>query len=428
MKRYALTCVALLASCSLVNASGFGFYEHSAAATALAGAYLGRVDSVTALFYNPASIGKLSYDELSVGATLVSPSFKYTGLSGSPEVDGESNLYLPPNGYYARKLGDQFTFGFGFYVPYGLTTEWNENWVGRYVSIKADLRAYYFNPVLAYNLNDQVSVAGGISYVHSTVGLKRKIDLTPLRPAFGGIPLPDVTMSVDAGGDALGFNAGIIVDASPDITLGASYRSKVTVKYDGDIAFDVPATGYGPAVDDPLKLLFPGGGASTTIVLPQQFNVGFNYHGMERWQADFAFWWTGWSSVDRIALTLENHSTRPTEAIQNNPIERDYTNVWSIRLGTEYVLNEQWRLRGGYLFDKNPVPDPSVDPILPDSDRQSFQLGAGFTFPDDRYSVDFAYMALFFGERTTRSNRDGFNGTYNSFAHLFAVNFSYKFK
>lgn len=428
MRVLAAMCLALVVFGAPVLGAGFGFYEQNAAATGLAGAFVSRTQSVGAMFYNPATLGTIQTDELSIGTTLVVPSTRYAPLENGAVSKGERNVFLPPNAYYGRKLDDRFTVGIGFFAPYGLSTEWDQDWVGRYVSIKADIRAYYVNPVLAYRLNDRVVIGGGVSYVRSSLGLRRKIDLTPLRPAFGGITLPDADLVFDASGDGFGFNGGVLIEASPEITVGASYRSKVDITYDGTVDFTVPPTGYGPIVDTPLTLLFPDGNASTAIELPQQLNFGVTYHGIDRWLIDFAFWWTGWSSIDRIALALENHSTAPTQAIQGNPVERDYTNSYSVRFGAEHALNEQWRVRGGYLWDKSPAPDKAVDPILPDANRQSIQLGAGFTFPDDRYSIDVSYMALFFSKRTTTTNLDRFDGTYDSTAHLFGVSFSYKFK
>lgn len=428
MRKIAARCLFILSLSSPAFGAGFGFYEQTAAATGLGGAFVARGNSISGLFYNPACAGKIETDELSLGGTLVIPSTSYTAPAGDSLTDGERNVFFPPNAYYGRRIDDRIAFGIGFFVPYGLSTEWPSDWSGRYLSIKADIRSYYVNPVLAYRLNEKVVVAAGLNYVRSSLGFQRKIDLSPLSPAFGGIDLPDADLVFDASGDGLGFNGGVLIDASPDITVGASYRSQVDVKYSGAIDFSVPATGYGQVVDTALNVLFPDGDASTAMELPQQLNFGVDYHGVEGWVFDFAFWWTGWSSIDRIALNLENHSTAPTQAIQGNPIERDYDNSYSIRFGAEHTLNEQWRVRAGYLWDRSPVPEKTVDPLLPDANRHSIQLGAGFTFPDDRYSADFAYMAVFFSDRSTNTNLDRFNGTYATTAHLLALSFSYRFE
>ena len=72
-----------------------------------------------------------------------------------------------------------------------------------------------------------------------------------------------------------------------------------------------------------------------------------------------------------------------------------------------------------------------MEPSLPDSDRIGFNIGLGYKITPN-ISVDLAYMFLRFTERTIEKSEvdytsgvAGFNGTYNSSAHLLGLNFSY---
>jgi len=83
-------------------------------------------------------------------------------------------------------------------------------------------------------------------------------------------------------------------------------------------------------------------------------------------------------------------------------------------------------LRCGYLFDESPAPPMAVTPLLPDADRDSFQVGAGYTM--GKTTFDFAYMYLKFKERSTEGlNPKNFNGTYNTTANLFGFSVTHRF-
>jgi long-chain fatty acid transport protein len=81
----------------------------------------------------------------------------------------------------------------------------------------------------------------------------------------------------------------------------------------------------------------------------------------------------------------------------------------------------EWRF--GYVFDETPQPDEHVSPLLPDAGRNGFTFGWGRQFAVT--SVDLALMYLPFDERTTRTNADNYDGTYNTTAWLFGATFGF---
>jgi long-chain fatty acid transport protein len=74
---------------------------------------------------------------------------------------------VAPNLYYVKQIGDQLAFGIGINSPFGLMTQYDRGWVGRYHAIKSDLMVLNANPGLAYKFNEQFSVRAGfnLSYV-----------------------------------------------------------------------------------------------------------------------------------------------------------------------------------------------------------------------------------------------------------------------
>ena len=98
----------------------------------------------------------------------------------------------------------------------------------------------------------------------------------------------------------------------------------------------------------------------------------------------------------------------------------------------EYHLNDQMRLRAGYLFDETPAPDQAIDPILPDGTRNGITFGFGYVA--EGWTFDIGYMALFMDDRTSPLNNFVTPpgnviaaGTYNQNANLLSFGFGYKF-
>ena len=76
-----------------------------------------------------------------------------------------------PSLYYARQLNDQWALGFGFNVPFATTSSYDDDWVGRYHAVDTEVRAFDFNPTVAYRINDKVSIGGGISVQFASANL-----------------------------------------------------------------------------------------------------------------------------------------------------------------------------------------------------------------------------------------------------------------
>jgi long-chain fatty acid transport protein len=76
----------------------------------------------------------------------------------------------------------------------------------------------------------------------------------------------------------------------------------------------------------------------------------------------------------------------------NRELIEDYDDSYSIRTGIEHRLFDAIPLRAGYSFVKTPAPDETVTPLLPDMDRNNYNVGIGIPF--GRYLFDFAYLRV----------------------------------
>ena len=70
----------------------------------------------------------------------------------------------------------------------------------------------------------------------------------------------------------------------------------------------------------------------------------------------------------------------------------DWDDTYAYRLGFGYKLSDKYELRWGILYDEAPVPDETLTPVLPDSDRWSIQFGTGYE--TDTFGFDWYIMYL----------------------------------
>ncbi|MBN1354882.1 outer membrane protein transport protein [bacterium] len=406
--------------------AGFNIFEQgSPAQPGMAGAFTARADNPSAIFYNPAGITQLEGTQISVGLSLIQPKSTMKDPYGR-KWDSDDQLFYPPNLYVTHKFNEQLNMGFGFGVHYGLGMKWdnNKDFIYRYLVQDVSVQTYYFNPVAAWKVNDWFSIGGGVYYVKSEVEYAAAIDMSDVSAYLSsvlGIPidLNDGRMDLegDNGSGDYGFNLGLHFKFN-DLRLGAVYRSEVECEYDGAADFTVTPTGYGNPVDGIVAGLFPDTGGRTMIKFPASASIGVAYFFTPELSVEFDINWMGWSSFESLDIDFENPGLPDKHQV------KDWDDVFSFRLGTSYQFSEKLECYAGYYFDQSPIPDNTLDPILPGADRHSVQFGAGYTIGDLR--IDAAYMYLKFDDRETDDNYLGINGEYESSSNIFGLQFTYR--
>lgn len=405
-----------------VMGAGFSIFEQGAAATGMAGAFTAHADDPSAIFYNPAGITQLEGTQISLGVTLIKPSAEmkaynpYTQSWSEQEWETDDQVFVPPNFYVTHKLMDNLSLGFGYGVYYGLGVDWSKNSDFPYVELikEVNLQSNFLNPVAAFQINENISVAAGIFYVLSTVDYKRELGLTEPNDPNNG----EMKLDADNGSGDFGFNLGFHGNFG-QFRAGLTYRSEVECGYEGSADFDVPAS---------AAPLFPDQDGRTTITMPASASLGFAYFATDALSVEFDLNWMGWSSYESLDIDFSQETFHPATGdpvVADTSQIKDWDDVFSYRLGMRYLATDALSIYAGYLYDESPVPDNTLDPILPDSDRQSVQVGAGYKIGD--LKIDASYMALFFEDRETTTNIHHANGQYENFAHLFGLQFTYGF-
>lgn len=398
-------------------AGGFQLNEHGTRAMAMGGAFTALANDLSAIYFNPAGLTKLWGFKMMAGTTIISPSSSFRGPSPSiSESKLSSQMFTPSYIYAAYRLNEALAFGIGVNNPFGLGTKWDDDWVGKFISVEADLKVFCISPVIAYKFSDMISVSAGLMYNIATVTLDRYAASKDLAP-FG--TEARIKLEGDENG-AIGFSASALINFTKDFAFGAAYRSEVEYNFDG--------TATPTAIASVLPLL-PKGDAKAVFTSPANLTLGVLYQATNQLAVTADFQYVMWSSYDSLKVDFTD-AKYPDIA---SP--KLYEDTYLIRLGAEYKLDDLTALQAGFLYDKNPVTSAYVDPTLPDADRLGFSFGGTYSL-NDAVSLQLSYMFLRFDERTIADSKvsysasEGnafFNGTYNTTANLFSFGLNYNF-
>lgn len=428
-------------------ASGFALIENSASGmgNAFAGAAAIAEDAST-VWFNPAGMTKLPGTQLVIAGHFISPDAKFTnGSSTAPSAgtitsDNGGVDAVVLNFYYTNQISDAWTFGLGINAPFGLETEYRDNWTGRYTATKSDMLTININPALAVKASDKLSIGIGFNWQFIDATLSNKLDAGAICQgidgAFGsatctGVSPGDTTSSQSLSGDdwSWGVNLGITYDFTPDTRLGVAYRSGVNHDLEGNVDFTMNST-FMTNIDTQLTgagygNLFDDSAIAAHIELPDtlSFSLAHNLNTDLTLLGDVT--WTGWKRFDELKIKFAN----PVQS--DSVIPENWSNSLRFSLGANYRTSESMMYRIGIALDQTPIDSPeSRTPRIPDNDRKWLSLGMNYNL-DSSMSIDVGYSHLFVDDSTI-NNTDAthtyvINGSYESSVDILSAQFNMQF-
>src|SRR5262249_53127914 len=185
-----------------------------------------------------------------------------------------------------------------------------------------------------------------------------------------------------------GWNAGILIRPVPQFSIGAAYRSKISIDYDGTAKFEQRPTGNAQ-FDGLVAAQLPQGNhpVTTTIDFPQSLNLGAAIVLPGAVTVSGEADWTEWSTFKTLNISFPDlvgrNSTRPM----------NWKDSWAYRVGLEKKF-ANLAVRLGYYRDKTPQPVENAGPILADNDRDGYTIGFGYN--TDRWGVELSDLYLKF--------------------------------
>lgn len=383
------TLAALFTVLAAVPATAGGFYLQEQSPTGVGRAFAGEAaiaDGPATIFFNPAGMTQLPGNQLDLGVHLLSIKAEqrdrgttrtFPGVPGSFPVGGgdggnpfDQPVYVPSTYASFEVAADRLWFGLGISAPFGLKVVYDDDFFGRYDSIRSRLTTFNIQPSLALKLNEQVSIGGGLDL--QTMSATLTSALPNLGPA-----LPDGRLQINGHDSALGWNAGVLVDLGT-FRLGGHYRSHIDHRLSGLATFSGllgPLAARNGAVAGIAPISTPDIATASAV-------VGF---GPARLLGSVT--WTNWSRFERI--TVEN----PSGAVFLDS-EQNYRDTWSYALGAEFDVSNRLTVRAGTMFDETPTVDRFRTTRVPDGNR--WWASGGVSYELNRLmKVNLSYAHVF---------------------------------
>ena len=434
----------LAAACGLGaarDAAGAGFALFERSARGLGSAFAGEVavaEDASTIAYNPAGLTLLHGTQLTSSLDAVIPSFHFhnEGSRLNPAVGGgplrgndggnAGETGLVPTFYLSHALTDRWRLGLGLDAPFGLRTEYDRDWVGRYHAVVADLKTVNINPSVAYRALDALSVGVGMSVQYAHVKITNFLDIGSLCTVAQGLP-PEVCAALGlkpqandgfvkiTGSDwSLGWNLGAMYHPTPHTHVGVAYRSRIAHAFEGDADFSVPKSAR--AIVKPTGQLRDTA-ANANVTFPDSASLGAFHEINPKWAVMGDVTWTHWELFRRLAVNFAN----PKQVDFAETV--DWRDSFRYALGVRWQPRPNWSFRFGSAYDETAVRNAELRTArIPDSDRVWMSIGAGYRW-SDRLRFDVGYAHIFVLDANI-ANRDAvtghlLRGSYDGDANIF---------
>ena len=482
IRKTAVSSAVLAALVSLsAQAEGYKLFEQSV--SSMGNAYAGRgaqITDATLVHSNPAALTALKGRQLSGGLNLISAQTNYRNASaqsanGRPVIgrtEGANSLNeLVPFVFYADKVSEQLSWGIGFYAPFGLSSDYDDDFVGRYFADETAVQVVSLQPALAYKLSQRVSVGLGVSLNHAEGTLSKFKDhsgLCEAGPMLGAIFNDAICNShyeVEGDDIAFGYTLGLYAEPFDGTRLAVTWHSAVDYTLKGDsVITKTPVT---VANDNPYLVPVPGmpqlplldartGKLATNSILTEKSKLALTTPATAAFSLDqqltkalslqFSAAWTQWSKFQSIDIISNDANPGISLNTQREPnlnspgyigyIPEYWHNSWSVAVGATYVYQPALTLKAGVAYDENPIAQSHKTARIPTDDRIWLTVGANWQL-SARLSLDLAYGYLFTGDVTVDEREynvqdvplynSGFQGEYRNKGQLFAIQANYRY-
>ncbi len=417
---------ALLGSAATAHAAAFALIEQNA--SGMGNAYAGAAavaEDASTIFFNPAGLTRLSGKQAVIAAHAIRPSAEFSNAGsasplrhplaggGSFPLGGDGGdaggWAFVPNAYFSMAFTDNLYFGIGANAPFGLKTDYDDNWMGRYQALKSEIRTININPTLAYKFSDMLSVGIGANWQRIDAELTNAANLVT-QQGFSKLEGDD---------NAWGWNIGVLLSLTPDTRIGASYRSKIDYTLEGDVR--VTNAAGATVVSNPI---------SAGVTMPASYSISLVHRINPQWELLADYTHTRWDEIQSIDIINVN-----TGALQNS-LSLLFDNSFRASLGANYQYRDQLKLRFGVAFDESPVKGTATRTArLPDSDRTWLAIGANYQLTPQG-SLDVGYAHLFIkdgginslrGTALSPASSGNLVGDYENNVNILSVQYTHTF-
>ena len=423
-----------------VQASGFQLKENSVKSMGSAFAGSGvKTGDTSVVVNNPATMTQFEGTTVQADVTVIDLNYEFQGSGtdalGQPLTGsngGNAGDVTPvPALSIVHKLDNGLALGAMVSAPFGLKTEYEAGWVGRYFAQTSDVKVVDMTFSAALDIiPDHLSVGVGAIYSTADVTLSKAVDFGTLlfaNPATRPLPFArpqarDGFVEVQGDDSGFGWLAGVNLRPNDRFSVGLSYRSEIDYGLTGDADWTVPQDVAAVFGSSPMTApLFQDGGVTAQLTTPSITSVAATFDVTDRFMVMATWAETGWSSLREVRINFDNPDPDAVE-----PFEWEDTVFASV--GAEYKLNDAWTLRGGVASDETPTSIEHRTPRLPDDDRLWYSIGATWQV-SPALDVNLAYTRIEPDDPKVdiASGGSRIAGPFDGNANLFGVSAQYRF-
>jgi long-chain fatty acid transport protein len=357
--------------------------------TGYAGAGLaGRASDAGTVFTNPAGMTRFKEPTIQAGLTplyLYAP-FNSDGNTTVDGKDGDTSLFFAgANFAYIHPVWDDLMLGISLQNYFGLSLDWGDDWVGRYVATKVTLIAPQLQPTAAYKVTDWLSFGAGagltLGYLHD------KAQVNNLRPGEddGRYEFSDTDFAVQG-------NFGIMIEPSENTRFGVRYLTETDLDFEDEIDFSNVSRIFDrvPELDLGLKM-------------PQSVMAGAYHRLNDDWAILGSVGWDDWSRFSRVQVDFSGTAIDTT-------VDAGFKDTYHFGVGAEYNYTPELMLTAGFSYDSS-MSDSHTRPInLPLGDM--YRYGAGLKYrKSDKVTLGGGFSFLWEGDLAVKpagNEREGF--------------------
>lgn len=385
-------------------AGGYGLNEQGASASGVANAgAVANPENASTIYFNPAGMTELEGTQVSFGAAVLNITGDFEGSAvrenGTPVSGNDGGDFVPtavvPNLYMTHKLNETVSIGLGINAPYGLSADYDDDFVGRFFADETDLKVLSFSPAVAFASDNGLSIGASINVLYGEGTLSKFQDNRSL-----GLP-QDGYFEVEGDDLAVNYTVGIQFQPVESTRLGMVFRTGTELELEGQARLtNAPVFGLTGPTGQTRTL------TENTVVpleIPDQLSFGIRHRLVDSVTLLASATWTKWSRFEALdVLSTQSNAGTPNETISflgenkyGQPgvighVPENWKDTWSVAAGVAWQATSTVALKAGYAFDESPVKDQYRTARVPSEDRHWLTLGGQYTHVPSGWALDLA--------------------------------------
>lgn len=405
------------------NAGGLFIYEAGQEGAGLANAGSAALATdPSVLMSNPAGITELKGTQVSANAQVILGHIRFSRDDNNQfggNEGGNALQWLPGSSLFiSHQLDERWAVGFGMYGNFGLALDYDDDWAGRYFSQETAVIGVSFQPTIAHQFTDQLSVGIGprivYGYYRDEVAINN--NLLGLRDS------PDGQLEFKDTDVGTGVNLGLLYKFDERTQVGLAYTSKVKLEFEDspdvrNVSNPIINAALRRLDADPLEL---------DMNVPQTVLLSVAHQLDSQWKLLGSLGWQDWSDFGQIGVEVDANA-----AGVDRTVDRQYKDTWHASLGAQYQATKQLRWSMGLGYDSSAVDDKDRTVDNPMGDAWRFATGVNYQL-EEGLDLHVAYTLVWLGdmddEQTKSRSGTTLSGTYKDAAlHIIGGGATWRF-